>query len=236
MKSGYSQHEKRKNEIIDCAARLFFQESYEATSVQKIIDTLGIAKGTFYYYFKSKIDLLNQFASRKSRSILDQLDAVVARKDINTVDKFNTYFDIAMSWKVENWDLILIYIKHSGLNENSIVYKTLLESNIQTALPSLLIMIQEGIDQGYFHTDFPDLVSEAIFRFGAAITDQLRPLILASKSKREGFDCFIRIMEFYQDTIEKMLGADKGLFKIFDSEKLEKIYHDSSSSDEGGKY
>lgn len=227
-----SQHEKRKNEIIDCAAALFFRDNYEKTSIQKIIDTLGIAKGTFYYYFKSKMDLLNQFTLRESRKILNKLDEIAEREDLSIVEKFNCYFETAMSWKVENWEILLVYITHSSLAENKIVYETLLENNIKLSLPSIIRLVNEGVEEGYFKTDFPDLASEAIFRIGAAVTDQLRPLIINSRTKKEGFEHFLRIMEFYQDIIEKMLGADKGLFKIFEKEKFEKIYRDSSSAQE----
>ncbi len=227
-----SQHEKRKNEIIDCAASLFFAESYEKTSVQKIINTLGIAKGTFYHYFKSKTDLLDQYTKRESGKILTILDEIVSRKDIGIIEKFNSYFEIAMSWKVQNWDLVLIYIRHSGLSENKIVYETMLENNIKAAYPSIRKMVEEGITEGYFRTDFPDLAAEAIFRFGAAVTDMVRPLILSSKTNREAFDHFLRILDFYQDSIEKLLGTDKGLFRIIDREKLEEVFIESSRGTE----
>ncbi|MCY9501341.1 TetR/AcrR family transcriptional regulator [Paenibacillus larvae] len=32
--------------------------AYHATSIQEIVDTAGIAKGSLYFYFKSKEDLL----------------------------------------------------------------------------------------------------------------------------------------------------------------------------------
>ena len=231
MDSGsVNQHDKRKNEIIDCAAQLFLKDNFEKTSIQKIIDTMGIAKGTFYYYFKSKMDLLNQFTLRESRKILKILDDIVARKDLNIIEKFNSYFETAVSWKVKNWDILIAYIKHSGQSENKILYETLLENNIKLALPSIILIVDEGIKEGYFKTDFPDLASEAIFRVGAAVTDQLRPLLLNSRTKEEGFHQFLRIMDFYQDTIEKILGADKGVFKIFDREKLLAAYQNSSDN------
>ncbi len=236
MEAEVNQHEKRKNEIIDCAAALFFQGSYEKTSVQQIIDTLGIAKGTFYYYFKSKTDLLNHFTVRESRKILAFLDSIAGKKELDAVQKFNLYFETAMNWKVSNWDLLIVYITHSGNSGNSLVYQSLLEHNIKTALPSLNIMIREGIEQGVFHTEFPELVGEAIFRTGAAITDQLRPYILESSSRKEGFEQFIRIMEFYSDLIEKMLGAEKDSLKIFDKKHLETIYQVSSENRKGGNH
>ena len=45
------EHEERKNEILDTARRLFYINSYNNTSVNAIIEAVGISKGTFYHYF-----------------------------------------------------------------------------------------------------------------------------------------------------------------------------------------
>ena len=44
----------RRSELIACAQRLFYSMGYENTSVSDIVNEVGVAKGTFYYYFKSK--------------------------------------------------------------------------------------------------------------------------------------------------------------------------------------
>jgi len=44
----------RRSELIACAQRLFYSKGYENTSVSDIVNEVGVAKGTFYYYFKSK--------------------------------------------------------------------------------------------------------------------------------------------------------------------------------------
>ena len=42
------EHDERKNEIIDTAARIFGQKGYDKSSVNDILNTIGIAKGTFF--------------------------------------------------------------------------------------------------------------------------------------------------------------------------------------------
>ena len=54
MKKG----EKRKQDLIRIAYRLFTARGYEHTSVDEIIAEAGIAKGTYYYYFESKEQML----------------------------------------------------------------------------------------------------------------------------------------------------------------------------------
>ena len=50
--------EIRKNEILDTAEKLFISKGYEKTSTTDILNEIGIARGTLYYHFKSKEDIL----------------------------------------------------------------------------------------------------------------------------------------------------------------------------------
>ncbi|MGO1060224.1 TetR/AcrR family transcriptional regulator [Planococcus sp. FY231025] len=47
-----------KAELIKESINLFVEKGYSATSIQDIVDKLGVTKGSFYYHFKSKEALL----------------------------------------------------------------------------------------------------------------------------------------------------------------------------------
>ena len=56
MKKG----ERRKQELLQIAYRMFISRGYENTSVDDIIGEAGIAKGTYYYYFETKEQTLEE--------------------------------------------------------------------------------------------------------------------------------------------------------------------------------
>jgi len=50
--------ERRRDEIVAAAARIFHQKGYEATSIQEVAEAVGMLKGSLYYYIDAKEDLL----------------------------------------------------------------------------------------------------------------------------------------------------------------------------------
>ncbi|HKA85581.1 MAG TPA: TetR/AcrR family transcriptional regulator [Acidimicrobiales bacterium] len=57
-------HEDRWTDIVERAGAIFYRKGYEATSLQDIADSVGMLKGSIYYYIKTKEDLLYELVSR----------------------------------------------------------------------------------------------------------------------------------------------------------------------------
>lgn len=66
-----------KNKISSIAWKLFYDQGYEATTVDQIISECGISKGNFYHYFSAKDDLLNTLSDifdEEYTKVMDRLD------------------------------------------------------------------------------------------------------------------------------------------------------------------
>ena len=50
---------KTKRKIFETSMKLFAEKGYEATSIEEITATVGVAKGTLYYHFTSKEEIFN---------------------------------------------------------------------------------------------------------------------------------------------------------------------------------
>ena len=64
----------RLQEIYDVAARIFSEKGYEGASIQDIADSVGILKGSLYYYIESKEDLLFGIIDEVHRNSLIALE------------------------------------------------------------------------------------------------------------------------------------------------------------------
>lgn len=62
-----------RQRIIDAADNLFYRRGYNQTSFQDISDATGIPRGNFYYYFKTKDEILDAVVSSRVTDISDML-------------------------------------------------------------------------------------------------------------------------------------------------------------------
>ena len=53
---------KTKSKIVSAAWKLFYEQGYEDTTIEEIIEESGTSKGSFYHYFEGKDALLGSLA------------------------------------------------------------------------------------------------------------------------------------------------------------------------------
>ncbi|MDN5213164.1 TetR/AcrR family transcriptional regulator [Fulvivirgaceae bacterium BMA12] len=70
---------KVKDKILTTATGLFHHQGYRATGINQIIEEAGIAKGSFYYNFKSKEALCIAFLERRHIYWMEALEKYVVR-------------------------------------------------------------------------------------------------------------------------------------------------------------
>jgi AcrR family transcriptional regulator len=63
--------------LLDAAADLLVEQGLPATSVEQIAHRAGVAKGTFYHYFRDRAAMLEALRSRYSERFADHVDAAV---------------------------------------------------------------------------------------------------------------------------------------------------------------
>ena len=71
----------RKKQIMDRAIALFSKNGFENTKLSDITDSLGLGKGTFYLYFKSKKDLLIECISQLTSAVVERESWEQLRKE-----------------------------------------------------------------------------------------------------------------------------------------------------------
>ena len=60
--------EQTIDKIITVSANLFYEKGYEKTTMQEIVNALGMSKGAIFYHFKSKEEILTAVLKKQSLS------------------------------------------------------------------------------------------------------------------------------------------------------------------------
>ena len=83
--------EVRRAELIAAARELFDKNGIENTQVSQIVKKVGVAQGLFYYYFRSKEDVVNQVIQIVMGEINEQAEEIVQSSEKSFIEKLNSY-------------------------------------------------------------------------------------------------------------------------------------------------
>ena len=77
--------EQKKNALLNAAFKLFLDKGINNTSIDDITKKSGIAKGTFYLYFKDKYEVQNELIVRESKKLFDNALIKASNKRFNSL-------------------------------------------------------------------------------------------------------------------------------------------------------
>jgi len=145
------EYNERRNEILDVAGRLFSTKGYGKCTVNDILDNVGIAKGTFYYYFKSKEEVLDAIIERVTEMVVDRANKVASNPEFSQIMKI---IHIFLSMRVEN-EVGQDLLEELHKPENALMHQKSLSSMVKGVTPILVGVVEDGNSRGIFHSDFP---------------------------------------------------------------------------------
>ncbi|MFH1002112.1 MAG: TetR/AcrR family transcriptional regulator [bacterium] len=207
-------HDERKTEFLDTAQELFFTKGYEKTSVEAIIKKMGLSKGTFYYYFKSKEDLLDALIERLSEKILEEVKKIADREDLDAITKLNSAYAVTRSVKLENLELLKVLLKVLYDDKNISFRFKIYRSSLEILAPEFSKIIRQGVNEKVFNTPFPDEAARLIFELAYMFSERIPNLILGSDKNSKSMDKAEREFKVYENAIERIIGAEEGTVNI----------------------
>ena len=216
----------RRSEILDVTQRLFYRKGFEQTSVQDIITEIGIAKGTFYHYFSSKLDLLDAMIERMVEQTLPQLEPLVADDQLSALEKFERFFSDLADWKIENKTFLLEIMNILYKDENAILRHKVKAASVEKTVPLLAQIIEQGTVEGTFATEYPADIAEIVLQLGQSLSDTLAKIIL-DETQNDGMAIIDRKTTVYHHAIERTLNAPTGSIKLFDLDQVKPWLYDN---------
>ncbi|MDD3398503.1 MAG: TetR/AcrR family transcriptional regulator [Candidatus Methanomethylophilaceae archaeon] len=154
----------RKADITEAALSLFLEKGYQRTRIDDIIERVGIAKGTFYHHFQSKIDVLEAVVLNLISHYLGLIEEI-SERDCSAAEKltliWNSLGDIG------DGSHVLEEIMED--DENFIFLWTLIRKGLDASLPLHLQVIGQGLSEGSINTPYPEMAAKTFAAFDVLI-------------------------------------------------------------------
>lgn len=150
--------EERKNEIMNAAEALFARDGFAHVPVARILEVVGIAKGTFYHHFESKEELLHAILERKLEGIASRA-RMAAGASLPAVRKLQAVLSVlfapggpgGVELDASDEKHALMHVKLTSM------FFALVE-------PILAGVTEEGVRNGEFRTGEPADVTQILLR------------------------------------------------------------------------
>ena len=203
MKKG----EKRKKELLKIAYDMFLTQGYENTSVDEIIEKAQIAKGTYYYHFQSKEQMLEEVIDMMIDSETKIAKQIITM-DISVPQKIVMMLTSMKPTEAEQ------PIKNALFQpENVLMHHKVRQKLINILTPILSEVIKEGVDEGIFECD--------------NIPERVKMLLIISDGTFNEGTFSEQDISVFIDMTEKLLGAEKGtmsfIYGLIDKSDMEAV-------------
>ncbi|WP_167202892.1 TetR/AcrR family transcriptional regulator [Actinomyces respiraculi] len=147
---------QRRAEILDAALHLFTTKGVQATSVEDIMRAVGIAKGTLYYHFRSKDEILHALIARTIDQTVARARAVVDGPG----DTTHTFLGVVATMRVETSERELAHAFHGP--ESTELHLLSIVEMVRAMTPILTEVVERGVAEGVFSTEHPREVVELL--------------------------------------------------------------------------
>ncbi|MED1945295.1 MULTISPECIES: TetR/AcrR family transcriptional regulator [Brevibacillus] len=192
----------RRAELLEAAGELFRNQGYVHTTVDAIIQKVGVAKGTFYYYFKSKEEILEAFVQSMVDTLCEEYKKIADDSTLPVMEKVRQMLR-SQSHPIDNQ---AEWMESLHRPENRELHERLNIAIILKIAPVLAQVIEQGNKEAVFHVENAlETVQFLLAGSQFLLESGIFPWEQDEQTKR---------LQAMQVIIERSLGAEPGSFSF----------------------
>lgn len=149
-----AQGERRKSQLLDCAAELFAEHGYSETRVMDIVQAAGVAKGLFYWYFENKAALFTELVV-DNREQLRQAQYEAIDRGATPLQQIRQGAEASLLFMAERAPFFAL-LEVENINRE---FADVLRVGTGIHTSDTRRLIQAGIERGAIRDDDPELLA-----------------------------------------------------------------------------
>ena len=156
----------RRRELMDAGERILLRKGFASTTIDDVTRAAGVAKGTYYLYFKSKDDLAAALRDRFIEDCRKRIETLSARRPANDWrGRLDAWVEGGICHYLDHLELhdIIFIAGHEG-------HGSMAQSALVEALADL---IRAGAAAGAWRAQSPELVSLFLFYALHGVVDHI---------------------------------------------------------------
>ncbi|MEA4963083.1 TetR/AcrR family transcriptional regulator [Lutispora sp.] len=203
--------EERRIEIIKAAERLFNEKGFSNTAVSDIVKSIGVAQGTFYYYFKSKDDVFNAIVEKFLDESMAGITEIAKHEKLGTREKIELVLEKGLEL-IENNEGVISYLHTKG---NMDLHEKVEKKFVEYTVPLVVNIVKQGIQEKLFDLEYPDEVVEFLMTGSHYLGD----INIYLEDKEE----YLKRVRGVQFVIQRVLGVDSNTMECLTSKFISKL-------------
>jgi AcrR family transcriptional regulator len=163
-----SRSSRREQELVATALELFSEMGYQETSIQELADALGITRSLFYYYFRSKEELLWRIIGHLGDELLEAIRPIATGPG-SAAERFRQVVETHIGILLANLDAYRVYFAELNLVADRREQQLRQRSDEYHDLVSALVA--EGQATGEFREGDPLTLVRLLMGMAYSVTD-----------------------------------------------------------------
>lgn len=158
--------ERRKQQIMVAAKRVFVKKGYGRTTMERIAKEAELSAGTLYLYFKSKSELWATLSIRVLQYLLMRLDHLLTHQDSNgngNISELKAVLLDAYEFDPTIFKNLFNIQTSDTLTDLSPELIEEIESLGQQSLNKIASIFQQGINRGIFLNRHPKAIADIVW-------------------------------------------------------------------------
>jgi AcrR family transcriptional regulator len=155
-----AKYDRRRQELVDRAARLFAEQGYRQTSIDDLVRATGLQRGGLYHYIESKQQLLLLIHEELMNPLLDQAEKILEAHE-NPGHQLRELMRVWVSHVASHGDHMTVFSEERRLVESDPEWERIrqLRGSFQDVLADVL---RRGVKGGEFEIPDPEIALMAL--------------------------------------------------------------------------